>query len=212
MPPSLGRALAVIAARPVPPIHGPAAAATTRICVTSAAPGPGPGQPVGAPPTSAEALPWRSRNAHSWPPPPPPPPASSPLRPAATAARQCLVVTSGRLAQPRCHADAGAAGHGGTVANLPDRQRCAAVSHAPAQQLCREPCAGSTAKQGRWLGNRRASRTNWPARCGRHRAIATEGSARTYRLWQSSRRRCDPAHDPPTRVSLVAQTRPIFSR
>jgi len=30
----------------------------------------------------------------------------APFRPAATAARQCLVVTSGRLAQPRCHADA----------------------------------------------------------------------------------------------------------
>jgi hypothetical protein len=149
MPPSLGRALAVIAARPVPPIHGPAAAATTRICVTSAAPGPGPGQPVGAPPTSAEALPWRSRNAHSWPPPPPPPPASSPLRPAATAARQCLVVTSGRLAQPRCHADAGAAGHGGTVANLPDRQRCAAVSHAPAQQRNRDGGSGTEEHPGR---------------------------------------------------------------
>jgi len=33
-----------------------------------------------------------------------------------------------------------------------------------------------------------------------------------YRGFGTHVPRCDPAHDPPTRVSLVAQTRPIFSR
>jgi hypothetical protein len=49
----------------------------------------------------------------------------------------------------RCHADAGAAGHGCNVANLPDRQRCAAVSHAPAQQLNRDGGSGTEEHPGR---------------------------------------------------------------
>lgn len=197
MPPALGRALAVIAARPVPHPRPGGCRNHTYLCnIGGAGPGSRPAGRGAANISGGPSMALQKRallataTASSLP---------SPCRYCCPPVPRRHLRPAGSAPLPRGRRSRWSRQH----RRQPPR---------PSAMRCREPCAGSTAKQGRWLGNRRASWTNWPARCGRHRAIATEGSARTYRLWQSSRRRCDPAHDPPTRVSLVAQTRPIFSR